>query len=163
MRPSLCVVAFCLVGSLAGCANQRLAERRQEFADAQRACRISNPPVVGGMVAYATCVNQAGERLDGGGAANALIRATRLSLAEQVDGREISFADAKARFARVVYETSQDLRRNDAANTMATAALLGAMQRPPPQPVYQQQPYVVRMPVQTNCTHMGAMTSCSSQ
>jgi hypothetical protein len=155
MKPSLVIVVVCLMSSLAGCAEQRLAERRQEFADAKRACRASYPIVVGGMVTYETCVNQAGERLDGGGAANMLIRATRIELAEQIDSRKISMAEAGARFARVVYETTQESRRTDATNSAAAAALIGVMQRPQPQPYYPQ-PYVMKTPVQTMCNRTAA-------
>lgn len=161
MKPSIAILAVCLVGSLMGCTNQRLAEQRQEYADALQACLLSNPHVVGGMVAYSSCVNRAGERLHGWGAANALIRATRMELAEQVDSRQLTMADAAVRFARVVYETSQDSHRADAANTVAAAALIGAMQRPAPQPYYQQ-PYVVRTPLQTMCNRMGDFTSCTT-
>lgn len=157
MRAMTMVLVVALLG---GCAAQRQAERQREFADASRSCAQRFPRVIGGMALYAACVNQAGERLDGGGAANALIRATRMSLSDQVDRREISFADASTRFARTVYEVSQDTQRADAARAANAAAILLSMPA--------QRPYVVpytplSVPFQrtTTCTPMGGGTySC---
>lgn len=154
--------AVLLVAALMGCTAQRLAERQREFAEARQACAQRFPKVVGGMVAYSTCVNQAGEPLDGGGAANGLIRATRISLSDQVDRREISMAEANTQFARLMYETSQDTQRADATNASNAAAILLSMpaQRPNVVP-YTPLSVPFQPAVNTSCMRIGqGMYSC---
>ena len=138
MRGLLTIVLAVFV---VGCIDQRQAK----FQQLELQCKARFPPEIGMWVNRQKCIVDATYAAGYSGAAQDLKNARRMRLAEQVDARQITPAQAGEEFARLNYDLQQAEAAENTRRAAASAAILSTM----PQPRT------------TTCTRFGNSVTCN--
>jgi hypothetical protein len=151
------VLALAGLVALVGC-----GDGRQAVYDAAAAqCRAAIPRVIGNYAKRQRCLVEAATNAGFRGPAEDLLNATRMELADKVDGGTMTPAEANVEYAHLRYDISQQQAAERAANADRAAAILMSLP--------QQQPYVAApvyqmptpQPWSATCNHFGSITTCS--
>jgi hypothetical protein len=150
------VLTLAAVVALAGCA----AQRQRDFDAAAAQCKATIPKMIGNYARRERCLIEGARSAGFSGAAQGLLDATGMELAEKIDAGQITPAEAGTEYARARYNIEEQATADRAQRAEAAAAILGAMPRPQPYvvPAYQ---IPVAQPWTATCTRMGAFTTCN--
>jgi len=143
--------------ALVSCAGQR----EVAFEKEKQQCEATIPKIIGNYARRQQCIVDAARKAGFHGAAEELLFATRIELAEKVDKGEMTPTEASARYASVRYQVQREMDADRAQRAQAAAAIMRAT--PQPQPYVLPTPYQipVAQPWHATCSTIGGITNCN--